>query len=59
MSVFRSLLQKAARVLASQVARNSLFEKPGERKATPPLSSEAMASGKNGLSTQRDGEEPG
>ncbi|MEE2752261.1 MAG: hypothetical protein VX519_12585 [Myxococcota bacterium] len=59
MSVFRSILQKAARVLAAQVARNSLFEKPGERAVTLPLKPEGPVAGANGIDSQEDVEEAG
>jgi hypothetical protein len=37
MRFIRPILQKAAVLFASRVARNSLFEQPGEREMTPPL----------------------
>lgn len=37
MRFIRPILQKAAVLFASRVARNSLFEQPGERETTPPL----------------------
>ncbi len=55
--MFRTLLQKAVKVFASQVERNSLFEKPGEREATPPLGTpNGKAGGKAGGTDKEDGE---
>ncbi len=42
-------------MFASQVARNSLFEKPGEREVTPPLSPTAPVANADGV--QEDGKE--
>jgi len=57
--VFRTVLQKAVKVFASQVERNSLFEKPGERAFTPPLSATTAESGKTDAEVdQEDGESP-
>jgi len=41
MGLIRSMLRAATQLVATQVARNSLFEQPGERESTAPLSPEA------------------